>query len=145
MKAKRPRGVTFLAVGVLMIAALFISRLVQAILYWDELNGLVLRVHPLYLIVTGLVFGAAGLPMIWGLWLGRAWVVRRFQIFLGALVFYYWLDRIFLTASKAAQGNWPFAAAITVAMTAWVIWLFSRPGTKLFFANDAEIGEGDDE
>jgi hypothetical protein len=133
MRRKRPRSVTFLALGVLTLAALFWSRVIQSIRLWDYLSDLPAAVHPAYLLVTGLVFGAAALPLVWGLWLGRHWASRSVHIFMGTLVLYYWLDRLLLGVSETARSNWPFALGLTIVLISWIGWLFTRPAIRKFF------------
>ncbi|MFQ5615035.1 MAG: hypothetical protein ACE5GO_01010 [Anaerolineales bacterium] len=71
MNARRPRTVTLLSVGVLTIAILFLTRLVQAVNRWGFFVDL--SVSPLYLAATGAAFGAAGILVAWGLWQGKPW------------------------------------------------------------------------
>jgi hypothetical protein len=143
MRPKRPRGVTFLAVGVLISAALFASRASQSVVQWDFIHSL--GISPAYLLATGLAFALPGLPIAGGLWFGRGWAKRWFQIYFAALVLYYWLDWIFLVKSPAAKSNGQFAVTVNVLLFLWVWWLFSRPRTRSFFEYRATNGEVDDD
>lgn len=124
---------TFLALGVLTLAALSWARAVMSLRLWEFLGNLSANVHPAYLLVTGSLFGAAALPLVWGLWLGRPWAPRGAKIFFVSLVLYYWLDRLVLGVSITARSNWPFALGLTTAMLVWIFWLFSRPAAQAFF------------
>ena len=130
---KRPRAVTILALGVLIIAAFFGARVYQAIRLQTFIEGLDPSVSPAYLVLTGLVFSLSGLPTIYGLWTGKPWAVSAAQRYAVALAAFYWLDTLFFVVSDSVRGNWPFALGMTIVLLAWVFWLFTRRPCKEFF------------
>ncbi len=133
MTAKRPRSVTLLGFGVLIIAAFSWIRAAQAYLQWAFIADLQLSVPPVYILVTGLLFGAAGLPIFWGLWRGYRWGQW------GALVFgllfagFYWYDRLRLAVSGIRSTNAVFAGGATLLLLGILYWiLFRRPAVQFF-------------
>lgn len=141
----RPWSVTLLALGVLSIAGLNLTRMVLALRLWDLLTTW-LGVSPLYLALSGLVWGLVGLPLFWGLWRGLRWAPRLAEALALSYALYYWLDHIFLVdhrlsepagaASSFLPINWPFAAAVTALLLAYTIWTLGRPVVKAFFGSD---------
>src|SRR4030042_6295620 len=73
-----PGSVTILMVGVLIITALNLTRLVLAIKEWDFLVSWP-GVSPLYILLTGLIWTLAGIPLLWGLWRAKNWAPRLVQ------------------------------------------------------------------
>ncbi len=137
----RPFSVTLLALGVLIIAGLNLTRLILTVRQWAFLSSLP-GVSPIYLALTGFIWALTGLPLVWGLWRGLPWAPRLAQALALTYAAYYWLDHIFLAERLAGQGNaasgflplnWPFAAAITAILMVFVSWTLSRPKTKDFF------------
>lgn len=127
----RPRGVTILALGVLIIAGINLLKLRQALVDWDFLREL-LPISPLYLALNGLVWGFLGLALTWGLWRGQGWApgLTRLAALLYSL--YYWTDRLVLSASPANR-NWPFMAVVNLSVFIMILWILSRRKTKAYF------------
>lgn len=132
-RPKRPRGVTILVLSVLIIAVFFTARVYQAVRLKGFIENLDPGVSPAYLVLTGLVFSLAGLPVLLGLWTGKAWASSAAKRYFIALAAYYWLDTIFFVVSDSVRGNWPFALGTTILVLAWVHWvLTSRPSVDFF-------------
>lgn len=148
-RTRRPRSVTFLAVGVLIISVLFWMRFTQAIQLRDFIQSLNPGVSVRYLAATGLVFGATGLLAAGGLWLGKAWSANLAWGFFTALAAWYWLDKIFLVSAETVQGNWPFALSLTALLLVLVRWALTSRSATEFFAKPREQfpenGDPDDE
>jgi len=138
MKAKRPRSVTWLAVGVLMLTGLQFVRLVNTLLIWDYLHTLPLSVPPIFFAVSGLIWGLVGLGMWWGLWRGKNWAISysRYAVIIFAI--YYWIDQLFLMVNPLRKTNFPFVIGMTLILLAITIWVLSRPKTQLFFGETYE-------
>jgi hypothetical protein len=131
-KPKRPRGVTLLALGVLIIAVLNLTRLLAAIRLWLFLEE-ILPFSGLYLIATGLIWAGFGLPLSWGLWRGLSWAPGFCRISAVAYLIYYWLDRLLLANHPGREANLPFAAGASLVGILLVYWILSRRSSKAFF------------
>jgi uncharacterized membrane protein (DUF2068 family) len=131
-RPKRPRGVTLLALGVLIIAVLNLTRLLTAIRIWLFLEE-ILPFSGLYLIATGLIWAGSGLPLFWGLWRGLSWAPDFCWIAAIAYLIYYWLDRLLLANHPGRQANLPFAAGASLVVILLIYWILSRPKTKAYF------------
>ncbi len=99
-------------------------RLQQALVYWNTFNWLEVSVPPLYLAISGGVFGLGLLVAAIWLWYG----LPGYHLLTGSVVVlfmvWYWLDRLLLTISPAAQANLVFALVLTaflVVFTAAVL------------------------
>ena len=128
----RPIRVTLLAVGVLIIASLYLLRLFEAARQWQFLSDLT-GVSPVYLALTGLVFASAGLMLFWGLWLGRAWAAKFTPGYLLVFALYYWLDRIWIANQVISLVNWPVTAALTLAGLAYMFWTLRSRASRQYF------------
>ena len=135
----RPTNVTILALGVLLIASLNLIRLVQSLLLWNFLVEIFpsyghYPLIPIYLALTGLLWGSTGLILTWGLWRGSRWV--SLSTCLAALVYsiYYWIDRLWISASHG-QSNWHFSAGLNIFCLCYVLWTLFYSKARLFFGD----------
>jgi len=133
IRRKRPFSVTLLAIGVLTLTVAGFVRMGQAITLWNDLKGLSLSVSPLYLVVTGLIFGLAGLPIGWGIWRGLSWAPRFTIGYVIVVLMYFWLDRIFFIRSETGLVNTPFAIGVTILILPGVSWVLFRKRARRFF------------
>jgi len=141
-RSPRPASVTILALGVLIIAVLNLTRCGLALRYWDYLDALT-NVSPLYLALSGLVWGLVGLPQAWGLLRGKLWAPPLMRAVALTYAMYYWLDQVFLQDHPIAgaeggarlllPGNWPFSAGLTFLLLAYTVWTLQRRAAKEFF------------
>jgi len=139
---KRPRSVTLLALGVLIITVINLARLVLSIRYWGFLSSFP-GVSPFYLAITGLIWSVAGSFLLWGLWRAKTWAPRLMQAVGLTYALYYWLDLIFLKDHpvSGATGairvllpvNWQFSVGVTVVCLAYMVWTLGRSKVKAYF------------
>lgn len=138
MKAKRPKSVTWLAIGVLTLAVLHFSRLVNTITKWDYYATLPLSVPLIFFVVSGLIWGLAALYLGFGLWRGKNWALRFTNYGAIAFTLYYWVDRLFLSSDPLRNTNLRFSLGATVSLLAIIYWILSRPKAQLFFGETNE-------
>jgi hypothetical protein len=132
---------------VLFITGLNWLRFILAISRWQFLSSLP-GVSPLYIVLTGLIWGIVGLPLFWSLWRGLSWAPRLVQAIMLTYAAYYWLDKVFLAERLALSPqesvsaflplNWPFTITITALIFLVTVWVLSRPDTKAFFGERHE-------
>ena len=127
----RPLSVTILALGVLTIAGFNLVRFYQAIQLWDFLSEFP-TLSPLYIVLSGLVWGVACLALAWGLWRGYT-LARRFTfIFAVAYTLYYWIDRLWIS-SPGLPTNLPFSAGVNLILLLVIAWILTRAKVRYFF------------
>ncbi len=141
-KPRRPLSVTILLLGVLSITVVNLVRFVLGLGYRDFLASQP-GVPWLYIILTGLIWTAAGSILCWGLWRAKQWAPRLMQAMALTYAAYYWLDHLFLVdhPARGAAGaqrallpvNWSFAAGTTVVCLAYVTWVLGRRKVQAFF------------
>jgi hypothetical protein len=131
-RRKRPFSVTLLTLLVLTITIIHLIRFLMALSWWDFLETLP-RVSPLYLTLTGFIWGVAGLPLIWGLWLGRRWAPQATMVVSLLYTVYFWIDRLFVANFAVERGRWPFLAGMSLLLLAFVFWSLTRSGSRHFF------------
>lgn len=135
-KPKRPFVVTVLLLMVLSYTVLGWFGFLAALRNWDFLQSLPLSVPPLYLALRNIVWGAVGVPLIWGLWIGRRWAWYATQAVAGLYAVYYWLDRAFLadpTVSPLGTGRWPFVLGLTAICLIYTLIVLRLPLSRRFF------------
>lgn len=130
----RPYLVTLLAIGVLTLAMVGLVRFGQALSLWEFLNSL--DVSPVYLVISGLLIGLAGLLAVWGLWRGAYWSARYTIGYVSAVFLFYWVDRIFLGQSAIAKLNTPFSIGVTVIILAYTWFALFNTDSKSYFQTD---------
>jgi len=131
-RSRRPWGVTISGAAVLTLAVAYWMRFALALSNWDFLRSL-LPFSPIYLVLTGAVWGALALVCVWRLWLGLRYA-RELTLALSLLFsVYYWLDRLLVAGQKDGGINYPFALGINIIWLAWLAWVFSRRGARRFF------------
>lgn len=131
-RRKRPFSVTLLTLLVLTITILHWIRFFMALSWWDFLETLP-RVSPLFLTLTGFIWGVAGLPLIWGLWLGLRWAPQATIMVSLLYSTYYWIDRIFVANFAVDRGRWPFLAGMTLLLLVFVLLTLTRSDSRYFF------------
>jgi hypothetical protein len=139
---KRPLSVTLLALIVLIITVINLMRLCLSVRYWSFLSSRS-GISPLYLALTGLIWSAAGLSLLWGLWKAKKWAPKLMQAVGLTYALYYWLDRIFLmdrpvsgatnAFSAALPINWQFSAGVTLIGLVFMVWTLGRKKVKAYF------------
>jgi hypothetical protein len=139
---KRPWSVTLLALGVLIIAVINLIRFVLSIRYWVFLSSRS-GISPIYLALTGFIWSAAGLILLWGLLKPKTWALNLMYAVALTYALYYWLDHIFLMEHSLIDAtgvirvllpsNWQFSAGVTVVILAYMAWTLGRSKVKAYF------------
>lgn len=128
---RRPFSVTLLAIGVLTLAMVGLARAWEAFRLWEFLGSL--QVSPGYLMFTGLLAGVVGLLATLGLWRGMRWGARLALVYVGAVLIFYWVDRLFITKSQVTEVNTPFAIGVSLLIVLTSTWILFRKPARLFF------------
>ena len=129
---RRPFPVTVLSGLVLIFTGMQVLRVWMAVANWTFLNSLPLNISPAYFVVSGLVWSAAGIAMLFGLVLRKKWA-RPFT-FIGALAFaaVHWLDRLFLQERGPQAANMPFDLLMTILLLTFVFVTFALPQSRVY-------------
>ena len=143
----RPFIVSLFVLGVMTLCVLNLVRFGLALRYWEFLDKLT-SVSPWYLALSGLVWGLAGIPLVWGLWRGKTWSPQLMRAMALTYTTYYWLDQIFLQdhpltgaeggARLLLPGNWTFKAGLTVLLLAFMVWGLQRRSVRAYFGEAHE-------
>ena len=126
---RRLRRVTILALGVLIMACLSLTRVILTLQAWDFLSQRA-GVTPLYLLLTGLIWTLAGVRAWFGLWRMKRWGAGFARGLALVYSLYAWLERLFLY-DRPAQAlvfqplvpeNWVFLMGFNLLLLIWVFW-----------------------
>jgi hypothetical protein len=137
MKTPRPFSVILLALLALFFSALNLARAIQTVQYWNILKAMAL-VSPIYLLVSGLIWGVIGLGLSLGLWKGWRNAARSLLPFVLAYSLYAWIDRLALPGYAGRNQNWLFMLVINLLVLALVVWVMSRRKVKSYFGETHE-------
>jgi hypothetical protein len=142
-KAKLPRGVTFLTMGVLTIAGFYAARLVLALLRWQELDQLP-GVRPGYIVGVSLVWAVTAAGLWRGLRLRKTWAPQLTRLAVIVYSGFSWLERLFTADNRNGSFfglqlqyglpvNWPFLLFLDLVGILFVFWILSRRQVKEIF------------
>ena len=135
MISQRPFSVTLLLWMVLSLSAWGAIRLFAAWRWWDVLYEFKASLSPLYLSITGVIWGVAGVVLLWSIWSGKAW--SRMAILASVLLWLaeYWIERLFFQSPRA---NLPFALILSALLLAVTFASILNRNTKYFFTKSEE-------
>jgi hypothetical protein len=118
-KWRRPYLLLGLILGFLLLSVYGWLRFQQSLALWEVLQEIGIEPGPLYLAVSGAVWGIIGLAVGLGLFFRQAWAAGLARAAVVVLAAWYWFDRLVLIRSEAAQASAPFAALLTVFVVAY--------------------------
>lgn len=131
--SRRPSSVTWLAVGVLILSAIYFTRLILAL----GLPSLPLLVPSWYLPLTGAVWGIVCLLAGVGLLTRQAWAspLSRWA----SLLFVAWtiVDRLAFARSDYATGTRALSIGAALVGAGLIWWIIKRPQAKKYFGEDS--------
>jgi hypothetical protein len=113
MRRSVPFRVTALVWVVLSLTAWNAVRLWTAIAWSARLAEFAPRPGPLYIAVTGAVWTAAGLAVLWAVWKRKTWAPKLLVGAAAAYTAWYWADRLLLQQGRA---NWGFVLAVNLLL-----------------------------
>ncbi len=117
----RTLGYRLLVYGLVLFGIMGWLRVGQTIGLWQMLTAVDVWPGPVYLAVSGTLWGLAGFVAAVGLWFRFRWS-RAFAIAAALFIAVsYWVDRLFVVRSSAARVTMPFAAALTLALLAYTL------------------------
>jgi hypothetical protein len=128
----RPFGVTLLNGLVLTLAVINLVRMGQALMRWQFLEGL-LPFTTLYLVISGLIWGAASVGMTLLIWFGWSKAAWLSPVFLVVYSFYKWAERLLMPGYPERNMDWPFALVSNALLIAWSFWIMKRPRVTEYF------------
>lgn len=89
-----------------------------------------------YLIGAGLIWGMAGLPVVWGLITRARWTPSLIQITGLIYPWVYWFERLFLWQDPNAKRNWPFMLLLTILWLSLAFGMLRLKRVKQYFTTD---------
>lgn len=137
-KGNRPFSVTVLIAIVLTFTASQFLRVWVAFRNFAFYSSLPLKVHPLFIIASGLFWGMLALWLARGLWRRATWAPNGAKFGLVAFFAFGWLVRLFLQAPGPQQTDWPFEIIANMVIIAGVFLVFALPSVQAFFGGQHE-------
>ncbi len=127
--SRRPRIVTWLALGVLIVSAGYLTRFVVGL----RLPELPLTVPAWYVPVNGAVWGLSGLAVAYGLFRGRTWAPALLRLGGLAFLLWYWADRLLLVRTDYAVRTRPFSVFVTFLAVVAIAWVLRQSSVQAYF------------
>jgi hypothetical protein len=138
MKQNWPTGVTWLALGVLSLLIINLTRTVTTLQQWEFLSTLPLSAPPQYLLTSGLIWSILPLPVLWGLLGGKKWAPNAVKALSTLYGLFFWLEQWLVKINPLRTTNWLFSFVITIVLLFLVFWIPSREAVKNFFGENHE-------
>lgn len=124
--------------AVLLLTVWSLFRIWGAFAWRDTLTEFVAKPGPLYIGLTGALWAALGVTVLWGLEFRENWTPRLLTGSAIAFSLWYWTDRLFLQADRA---NAPFTLAVNLLVFIPII-LTTRTN---YFTKERETDERESE
>jgi hypothetical protein len=95
-----------------------------------------------YLAGAGLVWGLAGLPVLFGLVFRASWTIKL--VWIAGLLYpvVYWIERLFLWKGPGSQANWPFMMLLTLTWFGLLAWVSHSKRVKQYLKKPLTDEEG---
>ena len=139
-RRNRPRTITLICSLFLLFGLFNIIKLSQAILQWKTLISLQISISPLYLGISGFVWGISGIVISWSLWVGKSWARK---LATGIILLYtitFWIDLIWIAEPTVLQTRWLVNLCLTIIGLPTIYFsLYSKFSQDYFKANPATI------
>lgn len=112
------------------------ARFVGTLMGRNLIKTLVSTGLQLYLVIAGLTWGLAGLPVLWGIIRRKSWT--RIIICITAILYpaLYWFERLVLWQVPQARRNWPFMLLLTVFWLGMATWVLRSKRVERYFNQD---------
>ena len=135
MFSQRPFSVTLLLWMVLSLSAWGAIRSFAALRWWDVLYEFNASLTPLDLLITGVLWGIAGVVLLWSIWIGKAW--SRIAILISILLWLaeYWIERLFF---ETPRSNLPFALILSILLLVVALVTTLNKHTRNFYLRSEE-------
>ena len=141
MPQRRPFGVTLLLSLVLSLSAWGLLRFAAAARWWDVLNDKDALLSPLYLSITGVAWGVAGIVLLWSIWSVKRWAYRAVPISVFVWLAEYWVERIFF---QAPRPNLSFTIFASILLLLTTIGIAFHRKTKTYLTKSEEHEQPDE-
>jgi hypothetical protein len=131
---RRPRVLTFLSVGVLVLSLIFLTRLILGL----QLPDVPLQVPFWYIPLSGALWWACGVTVGIGLLRGWGWAPAFTRWSSLGAVAWYWADRLAFPPPAHAEDSWLIPAIACAAALAIVFLILGLPASRAFFKERSE-------
>jgi hypothetical protein len=119
-----------LAAGLLLLSWFGWLRVQQSLSGWQFIQSLEAPPGPLYLALSGALWGLAGLAGAILLWLGWRWSPRLTRAMALFFAISYWADRLGFDRNPSSRVNWPFTLIFNLFLLAAAWCTFYLPAVK---------------
>lgn len=130
---KRPFSVTILSCLVLSLIAWSVLRLIAIIRWWGIMQVFSIAYWPLYVLASAVFWLIAGLILLWGLKLKKAWIQNALIATGAVYMVWYWSDRLI---AQRPHANWPFSLFATILLLIIGMISIKHPKTTMFFQRE---------
>ncbi len=125
----RPKLVTLTSLGVLTLATIHLARFALGL----ALPELPLTVPPLYIPLTGLLWGVGAALTAGALFFARPWAPEAARWGSLAYTLWFWADRLLLVRSDYGRISRPASLALTLVLLVALWWILRRPDVRTYY------------
>lgn len=136
IKRRRPFLLTIMLWMYLLWILLGWLRFAGAIRNQDLILSLASPGLRIYLLAAGLIWGLAGLPVVWGMVTRSSWTPLLILITSVLYPGVYWFERLFLWQDPDAGRNWPFMLLLTLLWLGLAFGALRLKQVRQYFKDD---------
>lgn len=138
-KSKRPFWLVTLILAFLLLSLMGWLRTEQVILQRRFLATLELYPGPIYIAVSGAIWGIGGLLSSLGLWLRKKWS-RTISLMITLLfTAWYWIDEFLFSPLSASRPNLLFRIAVTIISLSYIFIVLFHPHYRRYFRHEQDV------
>jgi hypothetical protein len=132
-RVRRSFGLWLLILSLLLVSFYGWMRLQYSVVQWDILIWADVYPGPLYMAISGGVWGILGTVSGLGLFFRQRWAVNLTRASVLVMAGWYWIDRLFLVQSPAARANLTFAIFVTIASLVYTFGVLAAYRQRQYF------------
>ncbi len=130
---QRPRYVTWLSIGVVILAGVHLAGFKAAL----ALPDLPYSAPRSYLAIRNGVWAVGELLIAIGVFIGMRWSLLGIRWGGIGLALWYWGDRLLFARSDFSRLSLPLNAVFTLLALGWIFWGTNRPSVRSFYEESA--------
>ena len=127
--------VTALVVAVLTFVLIHLTRLLMAVRLSDLIESRSFAVSAGYLAITGGLWAAAGILVVWRLLRRDKYALLSLKLIAAGYSINYWVEQLWMAQSDLRSINWTFSAGLNILLLLLLFIILSHPFVRNIFGD----------